>query len=371
MELSSEDVLRLNVLLAGEVQAIRLDEATMTLHALTGRGEASIKLHPTGKEDQYLRLVRELLSGHALGSPGGFPVYLRRWTRMGQNLGEHLDRLLLLGEPEAVISVAYSPKITDELARRAWWAMPTADNARRMLERECVAQGAMGPVLAQFLIDYLPFETEPHTIMDTVRIVLQPGLVDDQVRQRLWNKGAHDNAYYVGFLERQPDALPLPMASRPDWEVVHTALGPLIAAGDPCARQLDRTLSGAGQAFLHICAEVLRRPANHDVVNALLNALAAYFAPVRPEFAAGENPAAVMAEVAALCGEESGQAAAVLKRLPGHGAEVRAILFLSRMDAGIAAPILNRTSAVGTLMRKKLEPVTGPILEQMAVLRGG
>jgi hypothetical protein len=199
-ELTPEDSLRLNVMLAGDIQAIRIDATSMTIYGLSPRGTASVKLHPVGRTDQYLRTARELLAGFAIGSPGGYPVYLQRWTRMGQARDKGLDRLLLLGEPEAVTSVAYSNGLTDELARRAWWAMPVADHARRMLERECVVQGQMGKVLADYLIEHLPFESEAHIIIDTIRILLQPGLTDEQTRLSLWRKGEIDNAYHVGFL---------------------------------------------------------------------------------------------------------------------------------------------------------------------------
>jgi hypothetical protein len=33
-------------------------------------------------------------------------------------------------------------------------------------------------------------------------------------------------------------------------------------------------------------------------------------------------------------------------------------------------PIFSRTDAIGTVMRKKLRPVSGPIQEQIALLRG-
>jgi len=45
-ELSPEDELRLNVMMAGEIQAVRIDESAMIVHGLSSRGEASIKLHP-------------------------------------------------------------------------------------------------------------------------------------------------------------------------------------------------------------------------------------------------------------------------------------------------------------------------------------
>lgn len=370
-QLSPEDALRLNVLLAGDLQAIRIDETGMTVHALSERGEASVKLHPTTRNDQYLRLVRELLAGHAIGSPGGYPVYLQRWTRMGQARDKGLDRLLLLGEPEAVVSVAYSNGLTDELARRAWWAMPVADNARRMLERESVVKGKMGKVLADYLIEHLPFENDAHVIIDTVRIVLQPGLTDETARQRLWNRGRSDNAYFVGFLERVPDELPDPVPSRADWSTLQPRLAALLAGENPYAHQLARTLAGPGQRFLATADDVLRRPADQDVVIALLNALSAFFAPVRP--AACACPVeTILAQSEAMCSGENPPPAlaAALDAAPELAAEMRAMLALSRMNGEVAMPILNRTTAAGTLMRKKLEPVSLPILQQIAVLRG-
>ncbi|MCG6932368.1 MAG: hypothetical protein LJE57_01910 [Gallionella sp.] len=368
-ELSPEDELRLNVMMAGDIQAVRIDEAAMIVHGLSSRGEASIKLHPAGRSEQYLRRVRELLAGIATGSPGGYPVYLHGWTRMGQAREKGLDCLLLLGEEEAVVSVAYSNGLTDELARRAWWAMPVADNARRMLERDCVVQGKMGRVLAAYLVEYLPFETNPHTILDTVRLLLQPGLIDEEVRLKLWNRGAMDNAYHVGFLERMPDDLPTAVAPREDWNALNSRLAQF--ADDPCAVQLERVLSARGQAFLQTSEAMLRYPADRDVVNALLNALAAYFSPVfQPTCCDSDSLEAMQVNVEAFCSDPASAAGKFLESLPEYGKEVRAMLVLSCMNSEVAAPILSRTTAGGTLMRQKLEPITTPILQQIAVLRG-
>lgn len=359
--LSDEDTLRLNVLMAGEVQAVRLDDGTMTLHALTPRGEATVHLSPNCGAGPYLKKVREFLAGHVLGSPQGYPVYIQRWTRMGQAREQGLDKLLLLGEPEAAVSVAYSPGLTDELARRAWWAMPAADNARRMLERGCVREGTMGKVLAEFLVEHLPFETEPHTLIDTVRIVLQPGLIDDATRQRLWNKAKHNNTYLVGFLERMADRLPDPFPSRRDAAAM---LEPL-AASNPVAAKMLRVLDAPGQTFLATVEDVLRHPADQDVVNALLNAVGAYFGH-------GEGAECSVEEIETAASVYLAEPAtqAVLAAAPGLEAELRALLFLSQVDSGLARPIFRTTTAIGTLMRRKLEPITGPIQSRIAVLRG-
>lgn len=372
-ELTPEDSLRLNVMLAGDIQAIRIDTANMTIYGLSPRGTATVKLHPTGRSDQYLRTARELLAGFAIGSPGGYPVYLQRWTRMGQARDKGLDRLLLLGEPEAVTSVAYSNGLTDELARRAWWAMPVADHARRMLERECVVRGGMGKVLADYLIEYLPFETSAHIIMETVRILLQPGLIDEPTRLGLWRKGEVDNAYHAGFLAALPDGIPEQRAQREDFDGIASQLDALMAQGNVFAQQLHRVLSGTGQTFLHYYEEVLRFPADKDVVLVLLNALDTYFAELRLQHDIKGDTVEDIAKNAETCIAAlppDSALARLLQALPQLEREIHAMLALSCINVDIATPIMSQTTASGTLMRKKLEPVTLPMLQLIAILSG-
>ena len=90
MPLSAEDSLRLNVMLATEPLAIRVNESSMSVHALSDDGDAKVTLSPNCRDEKYIKLVRELLSGHVMGSPGGYPVFLKRWTRMGQARDDNL-----------------------------------------------------------------------------------------------------------------------------------------------------------------------------------------------------------------------------------------------------------------------------------------
>ena len=91
MQLSQEDSLRLNVLLNQTLHAVRIDEGKMIVYGLTERGEAKIQLNPNCKEEVYIRRVKEMISSHVLGSPGGYPVFLKRWTRMGQQRSNGSD----------------------------------------------------------------------------------------------------------------------------------------------------------------------------------------------------------------------------------------------------------------------------------------
>jgi hypothetical protein len=373
MELSHEDSLRLNVLLAQQLKAVRIDESAMVVHALTERGEAKVPLRPTGRDDHYLRAVRELLSTHVLDSPGGYPVYLRRWTRMGQARTGSLDRLLLLGEPEAVVAVVHAEGLSDELARRAWWAMPIADNARCMLERDSVASGSMGPELAAFLVEFLPFEEEPRAIMDSVRLVLKPGLIDESTRLQLWNRAKRKNTYFVGFLQALPDALPESAAPHPQHPYAQARLDALCEAANPIALQLVRCLSGAGQAYLKTAEEVLLKPNNQDVVVALLETLAEYFAAACPAVGAAPDIEGILVQASASDPDDAGQEGAlqaVRDAAPELDAVITAMRVLAQLGETLVAPVFARTDAIGTVMRRKIEPITTPIVERLRLLRG-
>ena len=368
MDLSPEDSLRLNVLLANQPLAIRIRESTMTVHGLTHGGESKIPLHPTGRDDQYLKSVKELISGQVLGSPGGYPVYLQRWARMGQMRDESLEQLLLLGEPEAVVAAVSAPGLTDELARRAWWAMEDADNARCMLQRERVATGAMGPELANYLIEHLPFETEPEKMMETVGLVLQPSLIEERSRIDLWAKAQRRPAYYVGFLRALPDQLPEAAPAHPIALKHGADLKQLAQRGNRLAGQVARALSAPGQAYLNTVRRVLSKPPNQDVLTALLAVVSGYFKDFRTE------PVDLTLEE--LCEEArlwSQGGRADLTELRAISAEfappLQAARVLSGVGYGIVRPVLSGTTAGGSLMRRKLEPVVVPLLREIDALQ--
>jgi hypothetical protein len=373
MELSSEDSFRLNVLLANKPLAIRIDESRMVVYGLSEKGEAKVPLNPSGRPEQYLRKVKELISGHILGSPGGYPVYLRRWTRMGQMRDDSLEQLLMLGEPEAVVAAVCSPGLTDELARRAWWAMEDAENARHMLANPAVVAGRMGRILAGYLVDYLPFETDTEKMAESVRLVLQPGLISDSERLALWKKSTRKQAYLLGFLQAVPDDLPEVEPARGDAEQYVLILAELSERGNPCAGLLMRVHSSRGQTFLKTLSAVLAKPPTQDVVNAALDVLRAYFAPLRPE----GDPSQTIEE---LLGEkerflEPGEdlrpdgVADCVAAVPGLAADIGAMRVLSGVGYGVLRPVLGDSTAIGSLMRRKLAPVVNPLLREMAILR--
>lgn len=357
-ELSPEDSFRLQVLLAQDLKAVRLDEGSMTLHALTAEGEASIPLSPTCRPDRYARLIREQLSGHALGSPGGYPVYLSRWTRHGQMEGLNLGKLLLTGEPEAVVAVVHSPALTDDLAAYAWWTQPTIENARLMLRREAVARGRMGPILAEFLAEHLPFLQDDHlAIMDTVAVLIHSRALSPERLEATWMKGKRGNSHYVAFLEmaavHAPDSaadsppypLPSPLPPHPEHPATVAALAERLSQDDPAARALEKAFAAQGQTFLAAAAEILERPETQEVVSRTLNAIGRYFH---------------------FDGAPAAQAPAD-ERL---AARLAAATRLGTMSDATVKAIFARSTAIGSLMRRKIEPVTAPLAADIKLLLG-
>ncbi|MHB1352287.1 MAG: hypothetical protein ACYC5S_06075 [Thiobacillus sp.] len=348
--LSPEDELRLNVLFNTELRAVRIDESSMTLWALTPEGEASVPLKPTERADRYLKKVREMLSGHALGSPGGYPVHLTRWTRQSQAglSSQHLAQLLLIAEEEAIVAVVHSPALTDELAHYAWWCMPTIENARLMLMRDVVCKGRMGRVLAGFLVEHLAFLHEDDVgILDTVAVMLHSGVLSEAERLAIWKRGSSRNSYYVAFLELQPDDLPNPRDARGDCAAV-----PLLA-DNPYSAMLQKALSGQGQTFLATVATILDRPEIQEVVNHTLNALAQWFGPLRGADATTRAAAR----------------AALIEKAPQFEADCAALDTLAAVDSESVRPIFLKTTAIGSLMRRKIQPVVTPLLDASATLR--
>lgn len=375
MQLSQEDNLRLNVLLNQPLHAIRIDEGKMLVYGLTEKGEAKIHLNPNCKDELYVRRVKELISSHVLGSPGGYPVFLKRWTRMGQARSESLESLLKLGEPEAVVAVVGASGITDEIARRAWWAMPNADNARRMLARQEVAQGAMGKVLAEFLIEFLPFEEEPRNMIESVRLVLQPGLIDEQTYHDLWKKGQRKNAYLVGFLFSTPGNLPQAATAHPQFIYWQAKLSELSAQGNPLATLLLTLLCEQGQAYLKTVDAVLSKPANQDVVVALFESFEEYFAPSRPHTEKRRDIEQIIADAQQMSASTQNcsfqaQLQNLYAEIPEAQPLIESLFVLSCCGEQLVAPIFARTDAVGSVMRRKLEPILSPLSQHIGRLQG-
>ena len=368
MALSQEDTMRIQVLLRQDLKAVKIDESAMVLYALTAKGEAKLELHANCRDESYLRQVREVFSTHVLGSPGGYPVFLKRWTRMGQTRAESLQSLLLLAEPEAVVAVAHAKGIDEDIARRAWWAMPTSDVARRMLENQSVAQSGLGQELAAFLLEFLPFEEDPNAMIDSVRLILQANLISEDDRQSLWRKAGRKTAMYVGFLLADANKLPIDDSlTIRDNELLRRLSQQ--ASNETMLKDLLAQLSEVGgQAFLDTVINVLKKMANQDVALQLFRAIQVYFNP------SNELTRELPRDIEQVQASTRENFAAVEQGFSDLDAEadaaLRAIYHLAHVSEQLLNPVFAQTDAVGTVMRKRLQHISDFISDNIRVLQG-
>ncbi|MCK4866175.1 MAG: hypothetical protein KAT06_12230 [Gammaproteobacteria bacterium] len=371
MNLSNEDNLRLNVLLHQELHAIRIDESKMIVYGLSEKGEAKVPLNANCKDEVYIKQVKELISTHILGSPGGYPIFLRRWTRMGQSrTHESLERLLLLGESEAIVAVVNADVVSNEVARRAWWAMPTAANARCLLRHEEVVNGEIGKVLAEFLVEFLPFEEEPRAMIESARLVLQKDLVQQDVREGLWKKGQRKNALLVGFLKTVPDNLPVESSEHKMFVELNVKLS--LIPDNVFSKVISRLYSKQGQAYLKTVEAVMKKPSNQDVVISLFVTIKDYFKDVCPNQEQYQDINILLSDAKKYIENSATQfddLKEILTLLPELSSIIKPILTLSLIGESLTSPIFSRTDAIGSLMRRKLEHVINPLLEEISQLK--
>jgi hypothetical protein len=149
----------------------------------------------------------------------------------------------------------------------------------------------------------------------------------------------------------------------------------LLAAENPFAGQLCRLLSPAGQAYLDCVGAVLKKPSNQDVMVELMHAMAAYSCslPVTMPRKFHINDVARLSvepgDGALVDADARQYLQALLDALPEGKNYIHAMLFLAMLAEPILDPVFSKTDAIGTVMRKKLQPVTEPINEQIRILR--
>lgn len=365
IQLTNEDHLRLNVLMA-QAEAVRIDESSMRVSGLIGGEDRQVQLHPNCPDYRYLQGVRHLLAEIVLGQPWGFPTFIHRWTRTG-TLGSVRDQraLLKLGEPEAVKALAASVDLVPELYGLVWWAQPSADIARTLLAQTEGMTDELGRELATFLVEHLPFETDATAEMEAVSQVLAPGLLEENTLRALWQRRERKPQYRVGFLRAAADRLLDPEPAHPVLESLHEPLCEQRRAGNAIAGSLHRLLDSPGQTFLREAGRALVSPGDQDIFSAAVNSLGAFVdLPVCPP----ERDLDSLLAAAREKQRTEPDAQALLALDPALEPKIFALLVLGGVSERLFYHLFSRTTATGSLLRRKLGPLTEPIRHQIAEL---
>jgi len=269
--LEPEDTLKLNVLIATSV-AIRIDTYKLVVVGLNAQfKEQTIELRPSGDSEAYIKAVKKLLVTQVLGAMGGYPSYLKRWSRMGQVESSNLVSLLKLGEVEAVVAVANSTNLDDNLLKLTWWCATNTDSqaeiGRFLLTKAFVISTKTGQEIAQYLLEFLPFVNDTEQLIDTTSLVLQGDLIDQKDRDRLWKQGQRKTAFLVGFVERMQGSLPNDLNiqalkyQHPELQIINSEQSQIFL------KTLAHILKKINQEYvLYRALEVLGQYLSHDQI---------------------------------------------------------------------------------------------------------
>jgi hypothetical protein len=119
----------------------------------------------------------------------------------------------------------------------------------------------------------------------------------------------------------------------------------------------------------------MKKPANQDVVVELLHAIAGYSAFLQMGSERRTDVDAIFDVADELIGgrrQVPGDAGNwigdIVDAVPQAVEKARAMLFLSMLDEPVIDPVFSKTDAIGTVMRKKMLPVSEPIQQQIEIL---
>jgi len=342
--LTPEDTLRLNVLIS-TCEAIRVDIYKLVVVGLTkDKKEQAINLNPDGDSSKYIQAVQKLLVSKVLGSMGGYPSYLKRWSRMGQVSSSNLSSLLKIGNIEAVVAVANSQNLNSEVLDLVWWCATNTDQqaeiGRFLLTRDFVVKHAVGKQIANYLLEFLPFTDDTTQLIDTTNLLLQDDLISQESKDRLWKQGMRKTAFLVGFIERMTDNLPNNDNT--------TAL---------CidSKELDCISTEQGQIMLKTISHILKKINQEHVLYRTLEVLGAYLSHpmIQP-----------LDQIDAL----QKQAHSVSKTLGLNDEKIKARLLLAGVNERLAVSTISAHGLAGSAIRKKLANVLTPIQEALRTL---
>ena len=342
--LEPEDILKLNVLIATSI-AIRIDTYKLVVVGLNAQfKEQTIELKPSGDSAAYIKDVKKLLVTQVLGAMGGYPSYLKRWSRMGQVESSNLASLLKLGEVEAVVAVANSTNLDDQLLKLTWWCATNTDNqaeiGRFLLTKEFVIQTQTGRDVAQYLLEFLPFINETEQLIDTTSLVLQGDLIDQKSKDKLWKQGQRKTAFLVGLVERMQGHLPnefkiqSPNYEHPDLQIINN----------------DQV-----QIFLSTLAHILKKINQEYVLYRALEVLGQYISheKITPQSSLDK----INIQIKSLNLNSSAEQE-----------QLNARLLLAGVNERLVVSTISAHNLTGSAIRKKLAPVLEPIQKALAVL---
>ena len=224
-------------------------------------------------------------------------------------------------------------------------------------------------------MEFLPFESDAMGIVETVSLLLQAGVLTEEGRLGLWKKASHKYANYTGFLFKSASDLPVDTAEHENYPQLQRQLADLIDEGNKAAEYYLWCHSDRGRAFLQTIVLSLKRPAQQAVVVSLLNAIGHHFSEMdlTRRFRTIEELSAFNSRIYdGDCENEhhnlSREIQQIIDAVPECKERTLAMLGLAQMSETLLDPLFGGTDCLGSVMRKRIKPVSEPLLGMIRTL---
>jgi len=205
-------------------------------------------------------------------------------------------------------------------------------------------------------------------------VPLQGDLITQDEREKLWARAKRRNPFYVGFLHADPSHIPSNRSCCAKYNVLSKTLSPLIQANNIYAKTLLELLDAKGQRWLETIILSLRKPVDQDVVISLFIAIGKYFDlplhTLRLDNRGTRSIDIAIEHSRAVCKQpDNDELKALMSSLDKTDhVLVEAMLLLAQMGEHTLIPIFSGNESVGTVMRKRLLPLTNPLIEKINTL---
>ena len=207
-----------------------------------------------------------------------------------------------------------------------------------------------------------------------VRLCLQGDILNNEEKEKLWARAKRRNPFYVGFLHTNPNQIPIEKPASKHFDTISQQLQSLTTDNNIYAKTIVDLLSTMGQTWLETLKLSLNKPVDQEVVISLFIAINNYFnLPLNTLVKDGRGTRSI--DIATQHSDEicenpiDKELKTVITALDAEYLPLLdAMLVLAQMGEHTLIPIFSGNDSVGTVMRKRLLPLTTPLLEKVDIL---
>ena len=165
-----------------------------------------------------------------------------------------------------------------------------------------------------------------------------------------------------------PDVLPHQIPAHLLLEVLGVELTAKAKSGCDISEGLHRLLSPSGQAYLATIQLVFKKPSNQEVVTLALDSIADYFSKIRSSGKVDQTLDELVSE-ADIWVADNPSILSINELDSRLMPMVKTMRIFSGLSYGVMRPVFRDSTAIGSLMRRKMAPVSDRLMTMVGSLK--